>query len=116
MTNEPSEVALSPQFKRDLRTLVKRYRSIRKDIQPLVEKLQAGETPGNQLVGINYEVFKVRLRNSNLQKGKRAGDRVIYYLKTQKSVVLVTIYSKSDTADVSNAHIEATITQNDQND
>ncbi|WP_322096574.1 hypothetical protein [Planktothricoides raciborskii] len=37
MQSEPSpiQIALTPRFKRDLRELAKRYRSIRSDIQPL---------------------------------------------------------------------------------
>jgi mRNA-degrading endonuclease RelE of RelBE toxin-antitoxin system len=55
---------------------------------------------------LNNQVFKVRLKNSNIQKGKSAGYRVIYYVKTKTSVVLVTIYSKSDTSDIENTAIE----------
>jgi mRNA-degrading endonuclease RelE of RelBE toxin-antitoxin system len=86
------EVNLTPQFRKDLKNLAKRYRSIRKDLQPLIEELQSGNTPGDRLEGLSYQVFKVRLKNSDIQKGKSAGYRVIYYLQTQTGVVLVTIY------------------------
>ncbi|MFN9817270.1 MAG: type II toxin-antitoxin system RelE/ParE family toxin, partial [Pseudanabaena sp.] len=59
--------------------------------------------------GLNNQVFKVRLKNSNVQKGKSAGYRVIYYIKTETSVVLVTIYSKSDISDIQNNAIEKII-------
>lgn len=37
MPSEPSpiQIALTPRFKKDLRELAKRYRSIRTDLQPL---------------------------------------------------------------------------------
>jgi mRNA-degrading endonuclease RelE of RelBE toxin-antitoxin system len=76
------EIALTPRFKRDLRDLAKRYRSIRTDLQPLIEELQAGETPGDRIARLEYRIFKIRLENSNIQKGKSGGYRVIYYLKT----------------------------------
>ena len=95
------EVNLTPRFRKDLKDLAKRYRSIRKDLQPLIQELQAGNTPGDRIQGLDRQVFKVRLKNRDIQKGKSAGYRVIYYLQTQTGVVLVTIYSKSDLSDVS---------------
>ncbi|MBS9383788.1 MAG: type II toxin-antitoxin system RelE/ParE family toxin [Dolichospermum sp. BR01] len=111
--NEPLliEIALTPRFQRDLRELAKRYRSIRSDIQPLIDKLQAGEIPGDRIAGIKYQVFKVRIKNSNIQKGKSGGYRVIYYLKNAQGIILTTIYSKSDLTDVSNEIIEQAIAQ-----
>ena len=113
MQSEPSpiQIALTPRFKRDIRELTKRYRSIRSDIQPLIEQLQAGELPGDRIAGVKYQIFKVRLKNSNLQKGKSGGYRVIYYVKTEQEVILATIYSKSDISDVSNEVIEEAIAQ-----
>jgi len=60
---------------------------------------KAGEIPGDQVPRLEYTVFKVRVRNSNIQKGKSGGYRVIYYLKTLDRVVLVTMYAKSDQTD-----------------
>jgi mRNA-degrading endonuclease RelE of RelBE toxin-antitoxin system len=116
MQSEPSpiQIALTPRFKRDLRELAKRYRSIRSDIQPLIEQLQAGEIPGDRIAGVKYQVFKVRLKNSNIQKGKSGGYRVIYYVKTEQAIILATIYSKSDISDVSNEIIEESIAQYEQ--
>lgn len=109
--NSPIQIALTPRFQRDLRDLAKRYRSIRLDLQPLIEQLKSGETPGDRVTGIKYQIFKVRLKNSNIQKGKSGGYRVIYYLKTETEIILATIYSKSDLSDVSNQVIEEAIAQ-----
>ena len=111
--NEPLliEIALTPRFQRDLRELAKRYRSIRSDVQPLIDQLQAGEISGDRIAGIKYQVFKVRIKNSNIQKGKSGGYRVIYYLKNAQGIILTTIYSKSDLTDVSNEIIEQAIAQ-----
>lgn len=116
MQSEPSpiQIALTPRFKRDLRELAKRYRSIRSDIQPLIEQLQAGEIPGDRIAGVKYQVFKVHLKNSNIQKGKSGGYRVIYYVKTEQAIILAPIYSKSDISDVSNEIIEEAIAQYEQ--
>lgn len=109
--NSPIQIALTPRFQRDLRDLAKRYRSIRLDLQSLIEQLQSGQTPGDRVTGIKYQIFKVRLKNSNIQKGKSGGYRVIYYLKTETEIILATIYSKSDLSDVSNQVIEEAIAQ-----
>ena len=113
MQSEPSpmQIALTPRFKKDLRELAKRYRSIRSDVQPLIDQLQASEIPGDRIAGIKYQVFKVRVKNSNIQKGKSGGYRVIYYLKNAQGIILTTIYSKSDLTDVSNEIIEQAIAQ-----
>ena len=110
----PIQIALTPRFKRDLRELAKRYRSIRSDIQPLIEQLQAGKIPGDIIAGVKYQVFKVRLKNSNIQKGKSGGYRVIYYVKTEQEIILTTIYSKSDISDVNNQIIEEAIAKYEQ--
>lgn len=106
MSSNSIEILLTSRFKKDLSQLAKRYRSIRKDLDPLVEQLKSGEILGDRLSGLNNQVFKVRLKNSDIQKGKSAGYRVIYYIKTETSIVLVTIYSKSDISDLQNTVIE----------
>jgi mRNA-degrading endonuclease RelE of RelBE toxin-antitoxin system len=72
MTDESSSVKIffSDEFKSRLRNLAKRYRSIRTDLQPLIDDLQAGNFIGDRISGIGYTVFKVRLNNSDIQKGK----------------------------------------------
>ncbi|HBW56361.1 MAG TPA: addiction module antitoxin [Oscillatoriales bacterium UBA8482] len=84
------QVEVSPIFKRNLRTLVKKYRSIRNDIQPIIEQLERGELPGDQIPEIGYVVFKLRVRNSDIQKGKSGGYRLIYYIKTATAIILLT--------------------------
>jgi len=70
---QPIQIEVTPRFQRDLRTLAKRYRNIRNDIGPVIEQLQAGELPGARIPGMEYEIFKVRIKNSDIQKGKSAG-------------------------------------------
>jgi len=90
------QVLFSDEFKDRLRSLAKRYRQIQSDLQPLLDDLQSSNFIGDQIPGTGYTVFKVRLKNSDIQKGKSAGYRVIYQIKDSACVMLVTIYSKSD--------------------
>ena len=98
-------VQFTHEFKRNLRALARRYRHIRSDVQPIIERLQAGETPGSQVPGTGFTLFKVRVTNSDIEKGKRSGYRIIYYLKTPTEVILVTIYSKLDQSDISSLQL-----------
>ncbi|HAX79675.1 MAG TPA: addiction module antitoxin [Cyanobacteria bacterium UBA11372] len=103
--NPTVQVTFSDRFGRDVRRLGKRYRTIRLDIQPLIEQLESGELPGDQIPDMDYTVFKVRIKNSSIQKGKSGGYRVIYYLKTSDQILLVTMYSKSDQSDITAAEV-----------
>jgi mRNA-degrading endonuclease RelE of RelBE toxin-antitoxin system len=97
------KIDLSPEFKRNLRNLAKRYRSIRSDIQIVIQDLEIGNFVGDRIAGIgeDYFILKIRVRNSDIQKGKSAGYRLIYQVETPTSVLMLTIYSKSDRADIS---------------
>jgi mRNA-degrading endonuclease RelE of RelBE toxin-antitoxin system len=80
-------------------------------IQPLIERLKTGETPGDKITGNKYPVYKVRVKNSGARKGKSGGYRVIYYIQTPTMILLTNIYSKSDRTNISNEEIEDIIEQ-----
>lgn len=72
-TDPPTvQVIASARSQRDLRSLAKRYRSIQQDVQPVIEQLQSGELPGAQVPGLGCTIFKVRIKNRDIQKGKAA--------------------------------------------
>jgi mRNA-degrading endonuclease RelE of RelBE toxin-antitoxin system len=103
------KLVFADRFKRDIRRLSKRYRSIRIDLQTLIEQLEAGELPGDQISDIDYVVFKVRIKNSNIQKGKSSGYRIIYYTQTSDQIILLTIYSKSDQSNIDASEVREII-------
>jgi mRNA-degrading endonuclease RelE of RelBE toxin-antitoxin system len=96
----PIEIRLTPDFRKQVRKLEKRYRKIQSDLQPILMQIQMGEIIGDRLQGVDAEVFKVRIRNSDVNRGKSGGYRMIYWLKLPECVVLLDIYSKSDRDDV----------------
>jgi mRNA-degrading endonuclease RelE of RelBE toxin-antitoxin system len=108
------QVEVTAKFNRNLRLLAKKYPNIRGDIQPIIQRLQFGELPGDQISGVGYTIFKVRVKNSDIQKGKSGGYRVIYYLKTAKNIILITIYSKSDTEDIAAEEIQQILAEFEQ--
>ncbi len=102
----------SDEFEEKLYRLSKRFRNIRFDVQPVLEQLQQGEVVGDRIAGIGeeYFVYKVRVRNSNIQKGKSAGYRLIYQVESPTSILLLTIYSKSDREDIGANEIRDIVT------
>jgi len=116
MLSEPPHVRVefTPEFKRNLRTLSKKYRHIRSDVQPVIEQLQAGEFIGDRIPGTQYAVFKARVKNSDISKGKSAGYRLIYQVASPTLAVLVTIYSKLDQADISARQIRQIMIEFDE--
>lgn len=97
----PVEVRFTPEFKRNLRALSKRYLHIRSDIKPIIEQLQVGNFVGDRIPHTAYTLYKVRVQNRDAQRGKSGGYRLIYYLQTLEHIILITIYSKTDQSDIS---------------
>lgn len=110
----PIQILATARFENDLRLLRKRYRNILTDVQPIVEQLQTGNLPGDQVTGVGYPVFKVRIRNRDSQRGKSGGYRLLYYLKTSQTIILITIYSKFDQGDIAATEIQDTLTEFDR--
>jgi len=105
------QVEFTPEFKRNLRSLAKKYKHIRSDVQPVIQQLEAGEIIGDKVPRIKYEIFKLRVRNSDIRKGKRSGYRLIYHLQSGKNIILITIYSKLDQSDISAKQIKYIIAE-----
>jgi mRNA-degrading endonuclease RelE of RelBE toxin-antitoxin system len=113
------EVVESAEFTKNVQNLRKRYRAILQgrgfaneaDIEPLIKQLEAGETPGDRVTGNKYPVYKVRVKNSDIKKGQSSSYRVIYYIQTPEAILLTTIYSKSNRANISNEEIQIIIEQ-----
>ena len=105
------KVIQSARFIKELKKLGKRYDSVRKDIQPLIEQLKDGETPGDRITGNKYPDYKIRVKNSDIKKGQSSGYRIIYYIRTTSAILLTNIYSKSDQSDISNKEVQDVIEQ-----
>lgn len=96
----PIEIRLTVEFQRKLRTLSKKYRQIQRDLEEILKQLQGGNFLGDRLSGIGYEIFKARVKNSDIKKGKSAGYRLIYWIHSSNKIVLLDIYSKSEQEDI----------------
>jgi len=74
--------------------------------------LQNGEILGDKIQHLNYTVYKVRVQNSDIKKGKSAGYRMIYYLKVKSEIILVSIYSKTEQSNITTNEIKRIIENN----
>lgn len=81
-------------------------------MQELLDELVKGHKPGDQIKGVNEEVFKARVRNTDSAKGKSGGYRVIYQYKNEQ-IILITIYSKSEQQDIESSEIQQIILTHD---
>ena len=99
-------ILFASDFLRQAKQLRKKYHRLDSDLTPLFELLHRGETPGDRIPGVDTElVYKVRLKSTDQAKGKRGGYRVVYYLQTRDSVVMLSIYVKNKQADLSSDRI-----------
>jgi mRNA-degrading endonuclease RelE of RelBE toxin-antitoxin system len=100
--NNLSSVRFADEFEKKLYQLSKKYRNLRQDVEPIIKQLQQGNIIGDRLTGfgLNIYIYKARVKNSNLNKGKSAGYRLIYLLESETSILLLTIYSKSEQEDI----------------
>jgi mRNA-degrading endonuclease RelE of RelBE toxin-antitoxin system len=114
MSEQFIQVQVSQVFRQKFKTLAKKNPNVQKDVQPFVEQLERGEILGDRIAGIGYEVFKLRIRNSNARKGKSGGYRVIYYVKTEDLIILLSIYSKSEQVDIAANEIRSIIAKHDR--
>ena len=105
------EILFSRTFKRQVDDLARRYRKIKSDLTPIIEQIQTGELVGDRISGTDWLVIKVRLKNSDINKGKSAGYRLIYHPLSPTEVLFLLIYSKSDRSDITTEEIETVIVE-----
>ncbi|MDJ0846315.1 type II toxin-antitoxin system RelE/ParE family toxin [Crocosphaera sp.] len=108
------EIIATREFQKKVRSLSKKYRHIQTDLQPILEKLRLGEILGDRIPGIKFVVYKLRIKNNDIQKGKSGGYRLIYWLQTTDCIILLDIYSKSGQDNIDVTKISQIITQFEQ--
>ncbi|MEO5333882.1 MAG: hypothetical protein H7839_17860 [Magnetococcus sp. YQC-5] len=71
MQNSFVFVQYSDQFKCQIKRLSRKYYHIRSDVQPILDLLEAGINPGDQIYGVGYTIYKVRVKNTDMNRGKK---------------------------------------------
>ena len=103
------EIKVVESFKKELKKLAKRYKNIKNDYKRLLNLLSNND-PKNLGVHLGKNVYKLRFKNSDINKGKSAGYRIIYYIYEENYwLVLLSIYSKTDYENISEEEIDKKI-------
>ncbi len=93
----------TPDFKKQLKKLSKKYSSIKDDIKKLIELLEIEPTTG---IKIYNNVFKIRMAISSTNKGKSGGARIITYIITEdKELYFIAIFDKKQIDNISKKQI-----------
>lgn len=95
------------KFSKEIKRLIKKYPSLKKEFANLVAHLSENPTTGTSL---GENCYKIRLAISSKNKGKSGGARIITYLiLNDKSVFLLTIYDKAEKLTVTEKELKAII-------
>jgi len=101
------KVLITTSFKRDSKSLLKKYKSLKTELLNLISSLEVNPNQGTPL---GNECYKIRLAISSKGKGKSGGARVITCVKIADDVAyLLTIYSKSDKENITNDELNELI-------
>lgn len=98
------EVIAIPNFKREIKKLAKKFRSLKDDYAELLDSLEEDPEQGSPL---GNNCFKIRMAITSKGKGKSGGSRVITHLKVSRTAVyLLSIYDKSDKENISDKELK----------
>jgi mRNA-degrading endonuclease RelE of RelBE toxin-antitoxin system len=90
-------------FERQARRLIKKYPSLKKEVQELILELNSDPQKG---ISIGHNCFKIRLAIASMGKGKSGGSRVITHIVFKNDTVfLLSIYDKSEIENLSDKEI-----------
>jgi mRNA-degrading endonuclease RelE of RelBE toxin-antitoxin system len=95
-------------FQQAAKRLARKYPHIKADLRCLHDLLADNpQQYGVAIPGFAHRIWKIRLRSTDMQSGKRGGYRVIYAINHQKRVCyLLFIYAKGHRSDVTPDEIE----------
>ena len=111
------EVRTTDNFERAAKPLLKKYKSLKKELQNLESELIVHPSLGTSL---GHNVYKIRLAIKSKGKGKSGGARVVTYLELETTldeetmtIYLLTIYDKSKVNSISQEEIKRLIKEKD---
>ena len=107
------KIETTPDFARDLKLLAKRYPSMKDDYRDFLDTLRKSPLQGEPL---GKHLRKVRFPIASKAKGKSGGARGITHTVLVESdganITLVTIYDKSDQANITDKELKKLIKKN----
>ena len=96
-------------YKKAYKKLSKHYRNLDKDIDGFLDSISSKSDLGIEL---KSNIYKARVKNSDKNKGKSAGYRIITYLAiVENELHLLYIYDKSQIENLTENEIDSLILQ-----
>jgi len=110
-----ANVIVTPNFQREAKKLIRKYRSLKSELSDLAEELEENPRTGTL---ISQDTYKLRLAVKSKGKGKSGGMRVITYVEVEvieneekTDVYLLPIYDKSKYENISDKVLEGLISE-----
>jgi len=100
-------IVLTRSFKKSIKRLKKRFRHVKDDVRVAIQVLLQSPQLGVVIPG-SSGIRKLRVRNTDLPKGKSSGYRLLYYVEDQPTptIYLLLLYAKSDREDVTRRELQ----------
>ena len=99
-------IELFDTFKKEAKRLNKKYRNLKNDLENLKIELLSND-PKQIGISLGNSCYKIRVANSSIPTGKSGGYRVVYFIiDNDKTITLLSIYSKSDLENISENEID----------
>ena len=90
-------------FEHQAKRLIKKFPSLKSELETLIFELKEEPAKG---IPIGHDCYKIRIAISSKGRGKSAGARIITHLVYKNNTVyLLSIYNKSDLANLSEKEI-----------
>ena len=100
-------------YQKSFKKLSKHYKNINTDVNNFLNSINSKDDLG---IEIKSNIFKVRIKNSNKNKGKSAGYRLISYLTiVENQLQLLYIYDKSKIENLTENEIDKLIIEQTNN-
>lgn len=101
-------VVVTDGFKKQAKSIAKKYRSLKTDLDKLIDSLEENPIQGEPL---GKDCYKIRMAITSKGKGKSGGSRVITCVKiVNQTAYLLTIYDKSDKENISDKELDELLT------
>ena len=98
------KIHITRHFEREAKPLLKKYASLKDELNELGAELSENPEKGTPLGG---NLYKIRITIASKGKGKSGGARVVTYLKTEHGYVyLLSIYDKGERNTISDKEIK----------
>lgn len=97
-------IVVTDGFKKHAKSIAKKHRSFKSDLNKLIDSLEENPTQGEAL---GKDCYKIRMAITSKSKGKSGGSRVITCVKIiNQTAYLLTIFDKSDKENISDKELD----------